>query len=104
MFLDVLHILDELESYARTSDAPTAAKAIAECRASLEKLIGKMDNLELGFDKIAERSRESCSLFHGGSSALLLIRFLIITVLSQSRISQVRRLCQSMSLSFLLFF
>ncbi|KIM47021.1 hypothetical protein M413DRAFT_267979 [Hebeloma cylindrosporum] len=64
----VLHVLDELESYARTSDAPTAAKAIAECRASLEKLISKMDNLELGFDKIAERS-----------------------LLSQSRISQVRR-------------
>lgn len=58
MSLDVLHILDELESYARTSDAPTAAQAITECRASLEKLISKMDNLELGFDKIAERSRE----------------------------------------------
>jgi len=55
--LDVLHILDELESYVRTSDAPTAAKAITECRVSLEKLISKMDNLELGFDKIAERSR-----------------------------------------------
>jgi autophagy-related protein 11 len=50
--------LDELESYARTSDAPTAIKSVQECRASLEKLISKMDKLELGFDKIAERSRE----------------------------------------------
>jgi autophagy-related protein 11 len=65
--LDVLNVLDELESYARTSDAPTAAKAIAECRASLEKLISKMDNLELGFDKIAERSREFLFSLHGGS-------------------------------------
>ena len=32
-------------------------RAVQESRIAMEKLIVKMDNLESGFDKIAERSR-----------------------------------------------
>ncbi|KAF8966554.1 autophagy-related protein 11-domain-containing protein [Flammula alnicola] len=49
-------ILAELETSARSSNAPLALKAVQECRVALEKQISKMDSLELAFDKIAERS------------------------------------------------
>ncbi|PPQ78611.1 hypothetical protein CVT25_010575 [Psilocybe cyanescens] len=52
----LMHVLDDLEQYARASNNSIPLKAVRECRFALEKLIGKMDNLELGFDKIAERS------------------------------------------------
>ena len=39
-----------------TNDA-IGLQAVQESRIAMEKLIVKMDNLESGFDKIAERSR-----------------------------------------------
>ena len=58
--LDLLVVLDDLESYAKTrvNIDPAALISVRDVRAALEKLILKMDNLEIGFDKIAERSRE----------------------------------------------
>ncbi|KAH9478358.1 Autophagy-related protein 11 [Psilocybe cubensis] len=53
---NLIRVLDDLEQYSRASQNSVALKAVRECRFALEKLIGKMDNLELGFDKIAERS------------------------------------------------
>lgn len=32
--------------------------SVQEARGALDKLIGKMDGIESGFDRIAERSRE----------------------------------------------
>ncbi|KAF9530274.1 hypothetical protein CPB83DRAFT_763691 [Crepidotus variabilis] len=67
---NLLQVMDELDAFARArlNSDPAALSAVGDCRATLEKLIGKMDNLETGFDKIAERS-----------------------LLSQSRISMSRR-------------
>ncbi len=61
---DLLQVLDDLEVYAQTrlNKSPAALNAVRECRLSLEKLISKMDALETGFDKIAERSRGSLIL------------------------------------------
>jgi autophagy-related protein 11 len=58
--VDLLHLLTDLEAYAQTRlhSSPIALDAVRGCRASLEKLISKMDALEAGFDKIAERSRK----------------------------------------------
>ncbi|KAF8903289.1 hypothetical protein CPB84DRAFT_1814678 [Gymnopilus junonius] len=64
----LLQLLDDLEKYAESTANSVPLHAVRECRTALEKLISKMDNLELGFDKIAERS-----------------------LLSQSHISQSRR-------------
>lgn len=59
---DFLHILDELETYAHTrTDGTIALNFILETRTSLHKLIAKMDGLESGFDRIAERSLLSSS-------------------------------------------
>jgi autophagy-related protein 11 len=57
--VDLLHLLTDLEAYTQTRlhSSPIALDAVRSCRASLEKLIFKMDALEAGFDKIAERSR-----------------------------------------------
>ncbi|KAF8627343.1 hypothetical protein AX15_004415 [Amanita polypyramis BW_CC] len=55
----LLRVFDDLEQYA--SYDPTALKSVRECRAALDRLIGKMDSLESGFDKIAERSLLSAS-------------------------------------------
>lgn len=52
----LMAMLDDLEGFAR-ADA-TALSSVTEARAGLEKLIGKLDTLEPGFDRIAERSRE----------------------------------------------
>ena len=58
--LDLLRVLTDLETYAQTrlNKSPIALDAVRNCRASLDKLITKMDALEAAFDKIAERSRE----------------------------------------------
>ncbi|KAJ4473012.1 putative peripheral membrane protein [Lentinula aciculospora] len=57
----LLHVLDDLEQLSRTSDDGAALSAVQECRASLEKMVAKMDSLESGFDRIAERSLLSAS-------------------------------------------
>ncbi|KAG5646740.1 hypothetical protein DXG03_002422 [Asterophora parasitica] len=49
-----------LEVMAKLSDA-AASRAVRECRAALDKLVAKMDGLESGFDRIAERSLLSAS-------------------------------------------
>ncbi|TFY80935.1 hypothetical protein EWM64_g3076 [Hericium alpestre] len=59
---DLLHVLDDLEHFAETlNDKDEALQALHETRAGLEKLISKMDSLESGFDRIAERSLLSSS-------------------------------------------
>ncbi|KAJ3826685.1 putative peripheral membrane protein [Lentinula raphanica] len=58
---DLLHVLDSLEEFSRKSNDGAALSAVRECRASLEKLLAKMDSLESGFDRIAERSLLSAS-------------------------------------------
>ncbi|KAJ7635889.1 hypothetical protein B0H17DRAFT_1164119 [Mycena rosella] len=57
----LLRVLDDLESASRAADDAIAVAAVCECRAALEKLVGKMDSLEAGFDRIAERSLLSAS-------------------------------------------
>jgi autophagy-related protein 11 len=50
--------MSDLEQYVLTlSDSEAALSAIQETRANLEKLVNKIDSLESGFDRIAERSR-----------------------------------------------
>lgn len=63
-FADLVQVLDDLEVYAQTrmTKTPAALNAVRDCRSSLEKLISKMDTLETGFDRIAERSRGSLAL------------------------------------------
>ena len=71
-----------------TNDA-IGLRAVQESRIAMEKLIVKMDNLESGFDKIAERSR--------GFTIPLYRRTLIsfnIVVLSASRHLHFRRRCK----------
>ncbi|KAG6830914.1 hypothetical protein H0H87_006837 [Tephrocybe sp. NHM501043] len=53
---DLLRVLDDLDQYAQSSSDAAALRAVRECRAALDKLITKMDGLEAGFDRIAERS------------------------------------------------
>ena len=53
----LLHVLDDLEKYVGSTNDAIGLRAVQESRIAMEKLIGKMDNLESGFDKIAERSR-----------------------------------------------
>ncbi|KAH7874259.1 putative peripheral membrane protein [Lentinula edodes] len=57
----LLHVLDDLEELSRTSNDGAALTAVRECKASLDKLVAKMDGLESGFDRIAERSLLSAS-------------------------------------------
>ncbi|KAH9922465.1 uncharacterized protein B0H18DRAFT_1017593 [Fomitopsis serialis] len=52
----LLHVLDDLEHFAEASQDPAAMSSVRESRAGLDRLIGKMDSLESGFDRIAERS------------------------------------------------
>jgi len=52
-------VLDDLEHYAKASDDHVSLQAVTESKTSLNKLIMKMDGLETGFDRIAERSRGS---------------------------------------------
>ncbi|KAF9010058.1 putative peripheral membrane protein [Cyathus striatus] len=57
----LINVLEDLEQYAHSSNDSAAFKSVQECRGLLEKLIVKMDSLESGFDKIAERSLLSAS-------------------------------------------
>jgi autophagy-related protein 11 len=54
----LLHVLDDLENYVSSTNDAIGLRAVQESRIAMEKLIVKMDNLESGFDKIAERSRK----------------------------------------------
>jgi hypothetical protein len=51
-------VLGDLETFAKSAGDTAAMSSVKETRASLERLIGKMDGIESGFDRIAERSRE----------------------------------------------
>jgi hypothetical protein len=57
----LLGIMDDLERYVADDGDEAGVGAVRECRAALEKLVGRMDSLEAGFDKIAERSCMLCS-------------------------------------------
>ncbi|KAJ7645117.1 putative peripheral membrane protein [Mycena polygramma] len=57
----LLLVLDDLENASRAANDLVALAAVRECRAALEKLVVKMDSLESGFDRIAERSLLSAS-------------------------------------------
>ncbi|THH32812.1 hypothetical protein EUX98_g1391 [Antrodiella citrinella] len=52
----LMHVLEDLEHFASQSSDPATLTSVREARLGLEKLIGKMDALESGFDRIAERS------------------------------------------------
>ena len=52
-------MLGDLEHFAKSAGDAAAISSVKEARVSLEKLIGKMDSIESGFDRIAERSCES---------------------------------------------
>lgn len=49
-------VLDDLEHSAQESTLPGFLSSVQEARAALDKLINKMDGLQAGFDRIAERS------------------------------------------------
>ncbi|KAJ3516909.1 hypothetical protein NLJ89_g837 [Agrocybe chaxingu] len=53
---ELMQVIVDLEDYAQSSGDSVALSASRECHIALEKLMNKMDNLEAGFDKIAERS------------------------------------------------
>lgn len=56
---DLVRVLGDLEHFAKSTGDAAAISSIEEARTSLERLIGKMDSIESGFDRIAERSRGS---------------------------------------------
>jgi hypothetical protein len=56
VFLGLLRVLDDLEQFALSTNDHAAISAVRESRGALEKLVNKMDSLETGFDRIAERS------------------------------------------------
>ena len=51
-------MLEDLEHFATTSSDPAVLASIQEARSGLNKLVDKLDMLESGFDRIAERSSE----------------------------------------------
>jgi len=57
-------VLDDLERFARESAQSAALLSVQEARSGLEKLVHKMDGLEAGFDRIAERSCMYFILFY----------------------------------------
>ncbi|KAG1736138.1 putative peripheral membrane protein [Suillus paluster] len=57
----LLQVLNDLESWSRSGSDPAAMGSVHEARIAVDKLIAKMDNLEAGFDRIAERSLLSAS-------------------------------------------
>ena len=59
MYIDLIGVLGDLEHFAKSTGDAAAISSVEEARTSLGKLIGKMDGIESGFDRIAERSRES---------------------------------------------
>lgn len=53
----LLRILEDLERHAQTlKDNGVALANVRETRTSLQRLVDKLDGLETGFDRIAERS------------------------------------------------
>ncbi|TFK84892.1 hypothetical protein K466DRAFT_588523 [Polyporus arcularius HHB13444] len=58
---DFLRVLEDLEHFAKEANDSVAEASVHEARSKLDKLIGKMDTLESGFDRIAERSLLSTS-------------------------------------------
>ncbi|KAI0298723.1 putative peripheral membrane protein [Multifurca ochricompacta] len=59
---NLLRVIEDLEQYAQSlKDNDVALANIRETRASLQRLVNKMDSLESGFDRIAERSLLSSS-------------------------------------------
>lgn len=88
-----MHILDDLEHFAEASQDPAALSSVREARSGLDKLIGKMDSLESGFDRIAERSCEALRIH---SYMWLPLTFVCVPfpVLSASRLSNHRRRCE----------
>ncbi|KAI0754446.1 hypothetical protein C8Q80DRAFT_1350248 [Daedaleopsis nitida] len=58
---DFFRVLDDLEHFSKESGDAVAATSVQEARSKLDKLVAKMDNLESGFDRIAERSLLSTS-------------------------------------------
>ena len=63
--IGLFRVLEDLEQYARSRGDESALNAVIDCKGSIERLVGKMDSLETGFDKIAERSRECFSCCTG---------------------------------------
>ena len=53
---DLLNVFDDLERFARESPDPSALTSVKDARDGLDKLVSKMDGLQAGFDRIAERS------------------------------------------------
>ena len=66
MHTGLIEVLGDLEHFAKSTGDTAAMGSVREARVSLEKLIGKMDGIESGFDRIAERSRGS------GNSVMLI--------------------------------
>ena len=87
--VDFMAMLDDLERFARENSDDVALKSVQEARSGLEKLIAKMDSLESGFDRIAERS---CKFATGRTVSVAHA----VPVLSSSRLLEHRR--RSMSL------
>ena len=57
----LMHTLEDLEHFAQDGHNSIAQASVREVKAALERLLVKMDGLEAGFDKIAERSCEYSS-------------------------------------------
>lgn len=88
-----MHVLDDLEHFAEASEDPAALRSVREARSGLDKLIGKMDSLESGFDRIAERSCEALCV-HLYVGLPLTSVYAGFPVLSASRLSNHRRRCE----------
>jgi autophagy-related protein 11 len=86
----LLRFVDELGQSFQAQNDTIAFTAVKECRAALEKLVTKMDGIEAGFDKIAEKSCESVPC----TNVRVLNRVL---VLSSSRLSASRRRGKSLT-------
>ena len=88
-----MHVLDDLEHFAEASQDPVALSSVREARSGLDKLIGKMDSLESGFDRIAERSCEAPCI-HLYVRLQLTSGYAVCPVLSASRLLTHRRRCE----------
>ena len=64
-----MHTLEDLEHFAQDGHNSIAQASVREVKAALERLVVKMDGLEAGFDKIAERS---CECFSSSRNVLFL--------------------------------
>ncbi|TCD71903.1 oligomeric, coiled-coil, peripheral membrane protein [Steccherinum ochraceum] len=57
----LMQVFEDLEHFAAHSGDAAALASVQDARSGLEKLVGKLDSLESGFDRIAERSILSSS-------------------------------------------